>query len=84
MTSIFSAGIKRRGTVSDILNNDQDREVLYQKIVELLIAAGYFRARIATLEPFDKILGGISWTHTGSFYDFDIEFKDEMNLAEKM
>lgn len=47
--------VKRRGTTSEILNNDREREILYQKIVELLIAAGYFRARIQTLEPFDKV-----------------------------
>jgi hypothetical protein len=29
-------------------------------------------------------LGGIAWTLTGSHYDIDIEFKDEMNLAEKI
>lgn len=76
--------LKRRITTSEILNNDEDREKMYQKIVELLIAAGYFRARIQSLEPFDKILGGIAWTLTGSFCDIDIEFKDEMNLTEKM
>lgn len=76
--------IKRRGTTSEILNNDKEREALYQKIVELLIAAGYFRARIQTLEPFDKLLGGFAWTLTGCFCDVDIEFKDEMNIAEKM
>lgn len=46
---------KRRTTVSEILRNDEDNEKTYQKIVELLIAAGYFRARIQNLEPFDKV-----------------------------
>jgi len=46
---------KRRTTVTQILNYDEDSEKLYQKIVELLIAAGYFRARIQNLEPFDKV-----------------------------
>ena len=69
--------IKRRGTTSEILNNDQEREILYQKIVELLIAAGYFRARIHTLEPFDKLLGGLAWTLTGCFCDVDIEFNTD-------
>lgn len=35
--------------------NIEVREKIYQKIVELLIAAGYFRARIQNLEPFDKV-----------------------------
>ena len=87
----LSNPLLRKGSVvqkspleSNSQSNDEDREKIYQKIVELLIAAGYFRARIQNLEPFDKILGGIVWTLTGSFYDVDIEFKDEMSLAEKM
>lgn len=48
--------MKRRGTTSEILGNDQERENLFQKIVELFIAAGYFRARIQALEPFDKVI----------------------------
>jgi hypothetical protein len=47
--------MKKKGNTSEILNYDHDREVLYQNIVELLIAAGYFRARIQNLEPFDKV-----------------------------
>jgi hypothetical protein len=47
--------IRKKTTTSDILNNDEDREKTYQKIVELLIAAGYFRARVGGLEPFDKV-----------------------------
>lgn len=47
--------MKKKTNTSEILNYDHDREVLYQNIVELLIAAGYFRARIQNLEPFDKV-----------------------------
>ena len=64
--------------------SDKETEANYAKIVDLLVVAGYFRARIQSLEPFDKILGGIVWTLTGSFTDVDIEFKDDMNLTEKM
>ena len=75
--------VKKRTTVNEIFNNDPERIELYNKIVESLITAGYFRARINSLEPFDKILGGMAWILTGCFYDIDIEFKDEMNLTEK-
>lgn len=47
--------LKRRSTLNEILHNDEDNEKIYEKIVELLIAAGYFRARIQNLEPFDKV-----------------------------
>lgn len=76
--------IRKRTTIKEIFNNDPELEEKYQKIVELLITAGYFRARLQNLEPFDKILGGIAWTLTGCFYDIDIDFKDEMNLTEKI
>ena len=76
--------VKKRTTVNEIFNNDLERIELYNKIVESLITAGYFRARINSLEPFDKILGGMAWILTGCFYDIDIEFKDEMNLTEKI
>lgn len=76
--------VKKRTTLNEIFNNDQERIDLYNKIIELLITAGYFRARISSLEPFDKILGGMAWTLTGCFYDIDIDFKDEMNLTEKI
>jgi hypothetical protein len=33
----------------------------YDDICEMLVTAGYFRARISTLPPFDKILGGLTW-----------------------
>lgn len=76
--------IKKRSTVDEIFNNDKEAVELYNKIVELLIEAGYFRARIQNLGPFDKILGGMAWTLTGCFYDIDIDFKDDMNLTEKI
>ena len=76
--------VKKRTTVNEIFDNDPERIELYNKIVESLITAGYFRARINSLEPFDKILGGMAWILTGCFYDIDIEFKDEMNLTEKI
>ena len=76
--------VKKRTTVNEIFNSDPERIELYNKIVESLITAGYFRARINSLEPFDKILGGMAWILTGCFYDIDIEFKDEMNLTEKI
>lgn len=56
---LLRRGSTTRGVTDANLSNqipDEDREKLYQKIVELLIAAGYFRARIQNLEPFDKVI----------------------------
>ena len=60
-------------------NND-----ILNKITELFIASGYSRARIPTLSNLDKILGGITWALTSCFYDVEFEFKDEMNIGEKI
>ena len=76
--------VRKKKTVNEMLENDPAKIELYNKIVESLITAGYFRARINTLEPFDKILGGMAWILTGCFYDIDIEFKEDMNMREKI
>lgn len=34
------------------------------QITDMLLVAGYFRARIPNLDPFDKILGGLAWLIT--------------------
>lgn len=45
---------------------DKDQVVKYDAIIELLLAAGYFRARIPALSPFDKVIGGLTWCITSS------------------
>jgi hypothetical protein len=61
---------------------DQDDIENYQKICDILLEAGYYRARISTISPFDKILGGLCWTITGLLMSVDIELKDESSLGE--
>ena len=39
---------------------DAEQQKKYEEILELLLAAGYFRARIKGLRPFDKVIGGTS------------------------
>ena len=48
------------------------------EITELLLTGGYFRARIPSLPPFDKIIGGLAWSITASNVDVDLDlFYDE-------
>ena len=47
--------------IGAIEQSNADAQQRYDEIVELLLAAGYFRARIATLSPFDKVVGGKAW-----------------------
>jgi hypothetical protein len=50
----------------------------------MLLAAGYFRARIPKLHPFDKMLGGLAWCIISSNVevDVDLHFDEEMTLGE--
>ncbi|XP_059418646.1 coiled-coil domain-containing protein 93-like [Carassius carassius] len=43
---------------------DEEQSVKLAEILELLLAAGYFRARIKGLTPFDKVVGGMTWCIT--------------------
>jgi CCDC93, coiled-coil domain len=38
------------------VREDEEQGVKLNQIVELLLAAGYFRARIKGLSPFDKVI----------------------------
>ncbi len=54
--------------------------------MELLVAAGYFRARIKGLSEFDKIVGGLTWCITTCNYDIDVDllFQENLNIGLKM
>lgn len=56
---------------------------MLQTICDQFIAAGYFRARLP-IEAFDKILGGMCWAITGSNFDVDLEFEDDLKLGQKV
>ena len=59
---------------------------LYDEICQMLVAGGYFRARIPSLPPFDKMLGGLAWSITASNVDVDVDlnFDEEMTLGQKI
>lgn len=38
------------------LQTDPEQQQKYEEIISLLLAGGYFRARISTLNPFDKVI----------------------------
>lgn len=76
--------ITKKTSVEEIFNHDKDTIAIYEKVLELFLEAGYYRVRISTLPPFDKVLGGLAWILTGCYYDVDIDFKDDMTMAEKI
>ena len=63
------------------LADDQER---FDEIVRLLVAAGYFRARIATLSPFDKVVGGMAWCMTATSVDVDVAFIENATIGQKI
>lgn len=70
------------------MNDDEDapaRDWL-SEISEMFLNGGYFRARIPSLSPFDKIIGGLAWSIRSSNVgvDFDLFFDDDVNMGQKI
>lgn len=64
--------------------SQQDDANRYDEIVQLLVAAGYFRARIAALSPFDKVVGGMAWCMTATSIDVDVAFIENATIGQKI
>ena len=58
----------------------------YDEIIDMLLSAGYFRARIATLSAFDKVVGGLCWciTSSGEDIDVDILFQENSTIGQRI
>lgn len=58
----------------------------YENIMNMLLAAGYFRVRISTLTPFDKVIGGLCWciSNNDEDVDVDVTFEEESNIGQKI
>lgn len=70
-----------------MMEEDEERRELLDKIVGLLLEAGYFRARISSLSPFDKLTGGLAWCITASNADIDFDvlfYDDDATLGDKI
>lgn len=68
------------------MERDPERLLKLQQICDLLLAAGYFRARIASLSPFDKVTGGLVWSITSSNVDIDVDivFQENSTIGERI
>ena len=58
----------------------------YDEIIEILLSAGYFRARITDLSEFDKVVGGMCWsiTSSGEDVDVDILFQENSTIGQRI
>ena len=57
-----------------------------KECTDLLLAGGYFRARIPTLSPFDKVVGGLAWSITASGVDVDVDviFSENASIGARI
>ena len=64
--------------------NEQKQK--YEQIIEILLSAGYFRARISALSEFDKVVGGLCWAivNSGVEVDVDILFTENATIGQRI
>lgn len=65
---------------------DVDATAKEQETFDMLVAAGYYRARIKGLSPFDKVVGGMTWCIECCDYDVDVDllFHENLTIGQKM
>lgn len=65
---------------------DEEQNLKQQEIFDILVAAGYFRARIKGLSAFDKIVGGMVWCMEACDFDVDVDllFSENLTIGQKM
>lgn len=65
---------------------DEEQNTKQQEIFDILVAAGYFRARIKGLSAFDKIVGGMTWCIECCEYgvDVDLLFHENLTIGQKI
>jgi len=68
------------------IRNDEEQEKKSQEVLELLVTAGYFRARIKGLSNFDKVVGGLVWCIEVCNVDIDIDllFQEDLSIGKKI
>ena len=70
--------------VDALAESAADAQARYGEIIQLLLAAGYFRARIPALSAFDKVVGGMAWCMTASSVDVDVAFQENATIGQKI
>ncbi|XP_056389593.1 coiled-coil domain-containing protein 93 [Hyla sarda] len=77
---------RNRGDSEVETREDEEQQVKLVEILELLVAAGYFRARIKGLSPFDKVVGGMTWCITTCNFDIDVDllFQENSTIGQKI
>jgi hypothetical protein len=65
---------------------EPSRILALKECCDLLLAAGYFRARMGEVSAFDRVVGGICWAVTASGVDVgvDILFQENSTIGERI
>ncbi|KAH8400925.1 hypothetical protein KR009_001828 [Drosophila setifemur] len=65
---------------------DTDATAKEQDTFDILVAAGYYRARIKGLSAFDKVVGGMTWCIECCDYDVDVDllFHESLSIGQKI
>lgn len=68
------------------VREDEEQRVKLDEIIDLLYAAGYFRARIKGLSSFDKVIGGMTWCIDSCDVNIDVDllFKEDLNIGQRL
>ncbi|KAF7996361.1 hypothetical protein HCN44_001993 [Aphidius gifuensis] len=68
------------------IREDEEQAVKFNEIVDLLVAAGYFRARIKGISNFDKVIGGMTWCIESCNFDVDVDllFHENLTIGQKI
>lgn len=68
------------------VRDDEEQMVKLTQTTDLLLAAGYFRARIKGLSPFDKVVGGMTWCVSTCSYDIDVDllFQENSSIGQRI
>ncbi|XP_018025734.1 coiled-coil domain-containing protein 93 [Hyalella azteca] len=65
---------------------DEEQHQMIEQCLKLLVSAGYFRAGVAGLPPFDKIVGGMTWCVENCCIDLDLDlmYNDSLTIGQKI
>ncbi|XP_001360476.2 coiled-coil domain-containing protein 93 [Drosophila pseudoobscura] len=65
---------------------DSDATAKQQDTFDILVDAGYYRARIKGLSAFDKVVGGMTWCIECADYDVDVDllFHESLSIGQKI
>lgn len=65
---------------------DEQQKIKYGEIIECLIGAGYYRAKIKGISEFDKVVGGMTWCIDVCNIDLDVDllFQENSTIGQKI